>query len=504
MVKRLCDLCYNLQRSRVCYSLRGGIRLELWQNTVESLIRGVRDNHWTPFDIVKAFYERTRILDQKIRAFIRVPNFSQVSIPDPDAVLPLPYAVKDNIMVKGYQTTCGSRLLWNYKAVYDATVIKRLKANGAVFFGKTNLDEFAMGSSTKYSAFFTTKNPWDLSRIPGGSSGGSAAAVAAGFVPFALGSDTGGSNRLPASHCGIVGYKPSYGLVSRYGLVAFGSSLDQIGPLCRSVRDAAYIGNILIGRDKKDATTVDYPTDLMARIENPIAGLRCAVIKQSVSEEIDPHIRFAFWEAVKVLRNNRCIVEEIDFPEERYAIAVYYILSPGEASSNLARFDGVRYGMRIPDASLMEMMTETRNYGFGEEVKRRILLGTFVLSDARYDAYYQKALKVRRLIAIKVQKIFKDYDVLLSPTALYPPFPIEENTDPLSFYLTDKNTVLANLVGLPALSMPMGFAKGMPCGLHLQCRPFSDSLLLNIARGYEKSAGLYEDEHYPFAQPEAR
>ncbi len=478
--------------------------MELWQNTVETLIRGIQDNHWSPFDIVKTFYERTRTLDPKVRAFIHVPKLNEIPIPDAKAVLPVPFAVKDNMMVGGHQTTCGSRLLWNYRAVYDATVVKRLKENGAAFFGKTNMDEFAMGSSTKYSAFFTTKNPWDLSRIPGGSSGGSAAAVAAGFTPFALGSETGGSNRVPASHCGIVGYKPSYGLVSRYGLVAFGSSLDQIGPLCRSVRDAARIGNILIGKDEKDATTVDYQTNLMARVEDPIAGMRFAVIKQSVSGEIDPHIRLAFWEAVKVLRNNRCLVEEIEFPEEKYAIAVYYILSPAEASSNLARFDGVRYGLRIPEDALTDMMAQSRKYGFGEEVKRRILLGTFALGDSQYDAYYQKALKVRRMIAMKVMKILESYDALLSPTSLFPPFLIEENTDPLSYYLTDKNTVLANLAGLPAISIPMGFAKGMPCGLHIQCRPFADHLLLNIARAYEKSAGLFEDEHYPFAYPEAR
>ena len=478
--------------------------MEIWKNTVESLVRGIRDKSWSPRDILEAFYKHAWAADSRILAFIRMPKLSEISIPDALDSLPLPFAVKDNIMVEGFQTTCGSYALWNYKAGYDATAIARLKASGAVFFGKTNMDEFAMGSSTKYSAFFTTKNPWDYYRIPGGSSGGSAAAVAAGCVPFALGSDTGGSNRLPAAHCGIVGYKPSYGLVSRYGLVSLASSLDQIGPLCRSVRDAACICNILIGKDEKDATTVDRPMDLLKGIENSIAGKRCAVVRQSVPETIDPHVRRAFWEAVEIFKQNRCVVEEIDFPEERYAIATYHILVPSEASSNLARFDGVRYGFRIPEESLTDMMAESRQYGFGEEVKRRMLLGAFYLGEAQYDSHYQKAMKVRRLISQRVHQIFQDYDVLLSPTSLFSPFRITENTDPLAFYLSDKNTVLANLVGLPALSIPMGFANGMPCGLHLQCKPFADEMLFNIARAYEKSAGFFEDDHYPFPFQEER
>jgi aspartyl-tRNA(Asn)/glutamyl-tRNA(Gln) amidotransferase subunit A len=407
-------------------------------------------------------------------------------------------------MKKGLQTTCGSKMLWNYQAPYDATVVKVLENTGAVCIGKTNMDEFAMGSSNTYSAFYPTRNPWNLSHISGGSSGGSAAAVSAGFIPFALGSDTGGSIRLPASFCGIVGYKPTYGLISRFGLVAFSSSLDQIGTLCRSVRDTAMISELIIGKDKRDPKTVERPMKLLASVEESIAKKRIGIINETIPENIDPNVRKAFLDAVNVFRSLGCIVEEVSFPEMRYVIPTYYIIAPAEASSNLAKFDGIRYGFHVVEESTENTYISTRQIGFGEEVKRRLLLGTFTLSTTYYDSYYEKALKVRRIITENIRTLFSRYDALISPTAPCEPYLINETVTPLSFYMMDVNTVLANLAGLPAISVPMSFHNAKPVGLHIQCKAFDDALALNIARAYEKSAGFFEDEHYPFPNLETQ
>ena len=403
----------------------------------------------------------------------------------------IPIAVKDNICVRGMQTSCGSRILGPYHPPYDATAIARLNAAGSVIIGKTNCDEFAMGSSNENSAFGPVKNPWDISRVPGGSSGGSAAAVAAGIVPVALGSDTGGSVRQPAALCGVIGLKPTYGRVSRYGLVAFGSSLDQIGVLTRSADDAAAVLQVIAGRDAHDATTADVPVpDYSSELNEDIKGMRLGVSRELLGAGLNPEVRAAIEKSIEVYRGLGAEIVDIDLPHAKYAIAVYYIIATAEASSNLARFDGVRYGFRAEDApALKEMYRKTRDEGFGAEVKRRIMLGTYVLSAGYYDAYYLKAQKVRTLLRQDFAQAFTKCDAVLTPTTPTPAFMFGEKVDdPLAMYLNDIFTVTANLAGVPGISLPCGLSsEGLPIGLQLMGPYWSEASLLRLAHAYQKA-----------------
>ena len=401
----------------------------------------------------------------------------------------LAIGVKDNICTKGLQTTCGSRILHNYRAQYDATAIKRLNEAGAIVLGKTNMDEFAMGSSNESSAFGPAKNPWDTSRVPGGSSGGSAVAVASGVVRAALGSETGGSVRQPASLCGIVGVKPTYGRISRFGLVAFASSLDNIGVFGQTVKDAADVLGIIAGRDEMDSTTADVPVpDYTATLTDDIKGKKIGVPRELFGEGLDDEVRNAVEKSIDNFRSLGAEIVDVEVPYAKYGIAVYYIIATAEASSNLARYDGVRYGFRAEDtAALRRMYFKTREEGFGPEVKRRIMLGTYVLSSGYYDAYYAKAQKVRALVKRDYQKAFAACDAILTPTSPSVAFKIgEKSEDPLAMYLNDVYTVSANLAGTPALSIPSGLSsEGLPIGTQLIGNFWSEALLLNLAACYE-------------------
>jgi aspartyl-tRNA(Asn)/glutamyl-tRNA(Gln) amidotransferase subunit A len=413
------------------------------------------------------------------------------------ATLPLagiPIAIKDNICVRGMQTSCGSRILGPYHPPYDATAIGRLLVAGSVIIGKTNCDEFAMGSSNENSAFGPVNNPWDISRVPGGSSGGSAAAVAAGIVPVALGSDTGGSVRQPAAFCGVIGLKPTFGRVSRYGLVAFGSSLDQIGVLSRTASDVAAVLQVIAGRDPHDATTADVPVpDYSAELNGEIKGMRLGVSRALLGEGLSPDVRTAIENSIQAYRDLGAEIVDVDLPHAQYAIAVYYIIATAEASSNLARFDGVRYGFRAEDApALKQMYRKTRDEGFGPEVKRRIMLGTYVLSAGYYDAYYLKAQKVRTLLRQDFVKAFKKCDAVLTPTTPTPAFLFGEKVDdPLAMYLNDIFTVTANLAGVPGISLPCGLSSDrLPIGLQLLGPYWSEATLLHLAHAYQTAHPL--------------
>jgi aspartyl-tRNA(Asn)/glutamyl-tRNA(Gln) amidotransferase subunit A len=405
----------------------------------------------------------------------------------------IPGIIKDNICTMDVRSTCASRLLEEFNPPYDATVIEKLKANNFVLMGKSNMDEFGMGSSTENSAFKNTKNPHDLKCIPGGSSGGSAAAVSSGQALFALGSDTGGSIRQPASYCGVVGLKPTYGVVSRYGLVAFASSLDQIGPLAKTVEDAAIILNAICGHDKKDSTSVDMPyPDYTQGIADGVKGMKIGVPKEYFGPGLSTEVASAVLNAMRTFEKMGALVEETTLPTFDYALSAYYIISSAEAASNLSRYDGVKYGYRSKGhADIVDMYCKTRSEGFGAEVKRRIMLGNYVLSSGYYDAYYLKALKVRTLIKQDFDKLFEKYDVILSPTVPSPAFKIGEKSDPMQMYLTDIYTVPVNIAGLPGLSIPCAVSgEGLPIGLQMLAKPFGESMILKAAFAFEQSAGL--------------
>lgn len=422
------------------------------------------------------------------------------------ALAGIPVAVKDNICVADYPTTCSSRILENFIAPYEATVAQKLDQAGALFIGKTNMDEFAMGSSTENSAFKKTANPWDLSRVPGGSSGGSTAAVAAGMAVLALGSDTGGSIRQPAAFCGVSGMKPTYGMVSRFGLVAYASSLDQIGPLARSVEDTAIALSVIAGHDKKDSTSIPDPFKNqgprfeLALSDNPeklVKGLRVGVISELVGEGIEPEIVSAIRAAAAVFEKLGAKVTDVSLPNSKYALPVYYLIATAEASANLARYDGVKYGLRETEGaakdSILQMYKSTRSKGFGAEVKRRIMLGTYALSSGYYDAYYKKAQQVRRLIKNDFDNVFQNCDVLISPTSPTVAFKIAEKTDdPLSMYLSDIATIPANLAGLPGISIPAGLGKDkLPIGLQILGNTLSDEVVLKVAHAFQQSTDFH-------------
>jgi aspartyl-tRNA(Asn)/glutamyl-tRNA(Gln) amidotransferase subunit A len=399
----------------------------------------------------------------------------------------VPIAIKECISTRGIESNCSSRILRGYVPPYDAHVIERLKAEGAIVMGKTNMDEFAMGTSTETSCFGPTRNPWDLDRVPGGSSGGSAAAVSAAEAPCALGSDTGGSVRCPASFCGIVGLKPTYGLVSRFGLIAYANSLEQIGPLTNSVEDAALLMEIIAGRDWRDSTSAEKGSYLPG-LKEGMAGLKIGIPKEYFGEGVDERVEKAVWDAISTMEGLGAAWKDVSLPHTKYALAAYYVIAMSEASSNLARFDGLRYGLRIgEDMDWHTTFSEIRSQGFGPEVKRRILLGTYALSAGYYGRYYLKALKVRTLIKNDFQKAFKDVDVLASPTMPIPAFKIGERiNDPLSLYMADVFTVPINLAGVPAISLPCGFAGHLPIGMQLIGNHFGEDTVLEAANAYEQ------------------
>ena len=403
----------------------------------------------------------------------------------------IPIAIKDCISTKGIQTTCGSKILEGYVPPYDAHVIERLKADGAIIIGKTNMDEFAMGSSTETSHFGPTRNPCDLSRVPGGSSGGSASAVAGGEVPIALGSDTGGSVRCPASFCGVVGLKPTYGLVSRYGLIAYANSLEQIGPFARNVKDVALLLDVIAGYDPRDSTSMDKKCEYTKELRDDVSDVKIGVPKEFFGEGIDEDVEKAVWSGIKILEDIGASYTEISLPHTKYSLAAYYIIAMSEASSNLARFDGLRYGLRLgKDKDWHTTFSEIRANGFGEEVKRRILLGTYALSAGYYGRYYLKALKVRTLVKRDFEVALKDTSVLITPTMPFPAFKVGEKIgDPLSLYMADVNTVPINLAGVPSISVPCGFAGKLPIGMQIIGRHFDEATILRTAHAFERNTG---------------
>ncbi|CYV13348.1 Asp-tRNA(Asn)/Glu-tRNA(Gln) amidotransferase subunit GatA [Streptococcus suis] len=409
----------------------------------------------------------------------------------------IPLAVKDNISTKGILTTAASKMLYNYEPIFDATSVSQAYAKDMIVVGKTNMDEFAMGGSNENSAFKPTKNAWDQTKVPGGSSGGSAAAVAAGQVRLSLGSDTGGSIRQPAAFNGIVGMKPTYGTVSRFGLIAFGSSLDQIGPFSQTVKENAQLLNVISGHDVKDATsTINEIADFTSKIGQDIKGMKIALPKEYMGEGIDPQVKETILKAAKHLESLGAIIEEVSLPHSKYGVAVYYIIASSEASSNLQRFDGIRYGFRAEDATnLDEIYVKTRSQGFGEEVKRRIMLGTFSLSSGYYDAYFKKAGQVRTLIIQDFEKVFADYDLILGPTAPTVAFGLDTlNHDPVAMYLADLLTIPVNLAGLPGLSIPAGFVEGLPVGVQLIGPKYSEETIYQVAAAFEATTDYHKQQ----------
>lgn len=449
--------------------------------------------------LLESLTTRARAVDPKIKAYIQLNSdgteFLKQTPKEGRPMWGVPVSVKDNICTQGWETTCSSKILKGFIPPYDATVVRKLREKGAYLFGKCNMDEFAFGSSCETSSYHPTLNPWDLNRVPGGSSGGSAACVAADEAIAALGTDTGGSIRLPAALCGVVGMKPTYGRVSRYGLVAFGSSLDQIGPITKNVEDCAILLGVIAGHDPLDSTSADVPVpDYTQSLKKDVEDLVIGLPKEYFVKGINPEVESAIRETARVFEKLGAKVEEISLPHMKYAIAVYYVIATAEASSNLARFDGVQYGYRFNSDDLLKMYVETRDQGFGQEAKRRILLGTFVLSAGYYDAYYLRAQKVRTLIKQDFEKAFQKVDLILSPTSPTTAFKLGEKMEnPLSMYLSDIYTISSNLAGVPALSAPCGFdSKGLPIGYQLTAKHFDESKIFRAAYAYEQTLHWYE------------
>ena len=483
--------------------------MKLYEYTVHELVEKLEKGEVTSEEITRSYFDRIKEIDPKVKAYVSTLEdeaIAKAKKVDEDRksgkpvskFAGIPIGIKDNMCITGTKTTCSSKMLENFVAPYDATVIEKLKNEDAVVLGKLNMDEFAMGGSTEHSAFFKTKNPWDLDRVPGGSSGGSAAAVAADIAPWALGSDTGGSIRQPASLCGIVGLKPTYGLVSRYGLVAFASSLDQIGPLTKDVTDAAMLLNIIAGHDEKDSTSIDVAEkDYTKSLVNDVKGMRIGLPKEYLGEGINEEVREAILAVAKKYEEMGAIVEDCSFEVGQYATSVYYIIACAEASSNLGRFDGIRYGYRTEKfENLKDIYKNSRSEGFGPEVKRRIMLGTYVLSSGYYDAYYKKAQKVRTVIKNAYDELFGKYDLLLTPTSPTTAFKIgEKSNNPLEMYLADICTVPVNIGGLPGISVPCALdSKGMPIGFQLLAKAFDEEKLLRAAYSYEQNSNFRENK----------
>lgn len=475
---------------------------------IQDIQKGYKEKNFSAIEITKAYLDRARKFDGSIKAFISLNE--DAALRDAEAIdarmlkgeevgllAGIPIAIKDNICTRGMKTTCASKMLEDFVPSYDATVVKKLKEAGAIIIGKTNMDEFAMGSSTENSAFTATKNPWDTTKVPGGSSGGSAAAVAAGFAPLAFGSDTGGSIRQPASFCGLVGLKPTYGLVSRYGLIAFGSSLDQIGPFTRTVEDCALTLQAIQGQDSMDTTSYKGKIEgqYVSELQEDIKGLRIGIPKEFFQAGLNPEIAKAMKDSMEVLEKMGAILEEFSLPIMNSALSAYYIISSAEASSNLARYDGVRYGYRSNSfEGINELIVNSRTEAFGKEVKRRIMMGTYVLSSGYYDAYYKKAMLLRSKIKDSFANAFESYDIILSPTSPILPFNIGEKLeDPLQMYLADIYTVSINIAGVPAISIPCGFSGSkLPIGLQFIGNHFSEKQLLKAAYSLEQQLGIHQ------------
>jgi aspartyl-tRNA(Asn)/glutamyl-tRNA(Gln) amidotransferase subunit A len=479
--------------------------LELYRKGIAELSEMLRKREMSAKEIAISVFDRIEQVENKISAYLTLTKDEALSMAEnADQELSsgngkilsgIPIAIKDNMCTKGIRTTCSSKILQNFIPPYESTATSKLLEQGYVLVGKTNLDEFAMGSSTENSGFHTTSNPWDLERIPGGSSGGSAAAVAADECIAALGSDTGGSIRQPAALCGVVGLKPTYGRVSRYGLVAFASSLDQIGPITKDVKDAAILMNIISGKDPMDSTSASVPTpDFTASIGRDIKGLRIGIPKEYFIEGIDPEVNAAVQAAIRQYEALGALPVAVSLPHSGYAIATYYVLATSEASSNLARYDGVKYGFRAEGKDLIDMYMQTRAKGFGAEVKRRIMLGTYTLSSGYYDAYYKKAQQVRTLLKRDFDEAFKTVDLILTPTTPTAAFKKGEKTDdPLQMYLADIFTISVNLAGVPAISIPCGYtSNNLPIGLQLIGKHFDEEILLQAAYAYEQATGWHK------------
>ncbi len=475
--------------------------------SIENLQKMIKENQIKPSEIVKDIYQAIEETDPTIQSFLALDKENAIKKAEEldelqakgeinGKLFGIPVGIKDNIITEGLETTCASKMLEGFVPIYESTVMKKLHHENGVLIGKVNLDEFAMGGSTETSYFKKTVNPFDHKAVPGGSSGGSAAAVAAGLVPFTLGTDTGGSIRQPAAYCGVVGLKPTYGRVSRYGLVAFASSLDQIGPITRNVKDNALVLEAIVGEDEMDSTSApDGSTDFTSEIGQDIKGMKIGLPKEYIGEGVDPEVKEAVLKAAETFKSLGAIVEEVSLPRTSYGIPSYYVIASAEASSNLARFDGIRYGYHSKEAQTLEELYKlSRSEGFGQEVKRRILLGTYVLSSGYYDAYYKKAQKVRTLIKQDFESVFEDYDVILGPTTPTVAFDIgAEINDPLTMYANDLLTTPVNLAGLPGISIPCGLAEnGRPIGLQIIGKPFDEKTVYRVAHQYETQFNLHD------------
>lgn len=482
--------------------------MDITELTVHELQEKLKNKELTVTDITKAYVDRINEKEKDVEAFVTtLTDEALEQAKDIQSKIDageisgdfagIPIGIKDNMCTKGVRTTCSSKMLENFIAPYDATVVEKLNKENMIDLGKLNMDEFAMGGSTEYSYFKKTRNPWDLNKVPGGSSGGSAAAVAANLVPWALGSDTGGSIRQPASFCGVVGLKPTYGLVSRYGLVAFASSLDQIGPITKDVRDSAMLLNIIAGHDEKDSTSAEAEKkDYTKCLNNDVKGLKIGVPREFFAEGINEEVKDRLEKIIEEYKNMGAEIEEFSLDIAQYSLATYYIIACAEASSNLGRFDGIRYGYRTPEFSnLKDIYRKSRSEGFGEEVKRRIILGTYVLSSGYYDAYYKKAQQVRTLVMNEFNKAFEKYDVILTPTAPTAAFDIgSKSNNPLEMYLADICTVSVNIAGLPGISIPVGVNKeGMPVGMQLIGNRFQEEKILHAAYAMEQKLKFREN-----------
>lgn len=479
--------------------------MDLYKLTAHELHDKLVSKEISSVELTENVYSRIDEVEDKVQAYVTLDKENAMAqaakvdakIAAGEAIAPLagiPGAIKDNICTKGLLTTCSSKMLSNVVPIYDAHVIKKLRADDAIFTGKTNMDEFAMGSTTESSYFHKTYNPWNLERVPGGSSGGSAAAIAAGEAIWSLGSDTGGSIRQPASFNGCVGIKPTYGRVSRYGCVAFASSLDQIGPITRDVTDAALVLNTICGKDEHDSTSlpVDVP-DFTKALRADVKGLRIGLPKEYYGEGVDPKVKAEIEKAVKIYESLGAEIVDVSLPHTEYAVITYYIIAPAEASANLARYDGVRYGFRAANTtSAPEMTRLSRTEGFGPEVRRRIMLGTYVLSSGYYDAYYKKAMQVRTLIRRDFNEAFEKCDVLLTPTSPVVAYPVDGKMDPLSIYMLDVTTIPVNMAGLPGISIPCGFADGMPVGMQLIGKVLDEETLLRAAYTFEQATDFHK------------
>ena len=477
-------------------------KTELFYLTIHEAHELLKNREISSEELTKAVLDRSRRVDNRVKGFVTLTEgFALEQALNADKrlrngefspLLGIPVAIKDNMCTRGIRTTCSSRMLEKFIPPYNATVVEKLWEAGAVMIGKTNMDEFAMGSSTENSAFYTTHNPWDLERVPGGSSGGSAAVVASGEALYALGSDTGGSIRQPAGFCNIVGLKPTYGRVSRFGLVAFASSLDQIGPMCRDITDCALVMNVIAGHDNRDSTSIhETAPDYTKALKTDLKGIRLGVPKEFFVQGMESGVKNVMEAAIRQLESLGAIVDrEVSLNYIPYSLAVYYILAPSEAMANLARYDGVKYGYSADAPTMWESLQKTRQLGFGAEVKRRIMLGTYALSAGYYDAYYLKAQKVRTLIREEFRQAFEKHDALIAPTSPSVPFKIGEKVaDPVQMYLSDVCTIPVNIAGIPGLTVPAGFYQGLPVGMQVIGKPLSEEMLLRIGFAYEQATG---------------